>query len=305
MENVYHNGEKAIQELLGESENAVRFGRGIKPTLTGKAMHFIQKQLIALVSSTDEKAQLWASILIGDLGFIKVPTAQKIVFNEKLIRSTLTDILYQNIEKKPEIGTLFVELHTRRRYRVNGKVARKNGKMELAIEQMYANCPKFIQRNDLSLPKEKVVLQPKITKGKALAETAKKWISQANAFFIATKNAANQTDTSYRGGNDGFIEILPNDTLRVPDYPGNSHYSTFGNIYENPHAGLLFVDFEKGRTLQLTGKVTFDFNQNSPADMAKSADTGRFWLFETKEWILTENHHQVDWAFMDYSPYNP
>ena len=305
MENVYHNGEKAIQELLGESENAVRFGRGIKPTLTGKAMHFIQKQLIALVSSTDEKAQLWASILIGDLGFIKVPTAQKIVFNEKLIRSSPADILFQNIEKNPEIGTLFVELHTRRRYRANGKVARKNGKMELAIEQMYANCPKFIQRNDLSLPKERVVLQPTITKGEALVETAKKWISQANAFFIATKNATNQTDTSYRGGNDGFIEILPNDTLRVPDYPGNSHYSTFGNIYENPHAGLLFVDFEKGRTLQLTGKVTFDFNQNSPADMAKSADTGRFWLFETKEWILTENHHQVDWAFMDYSPYNP
>ena len=67
IENVYHNGEKAIQELLGESENAVRFGRGIKPTLTGKAMHFIQKQLIALVSSTDEKAQLWASILILSL----------------------------------------------------------------------------------------------------------------------------------------------------------------------------------------------------------------------------------------------
>ena len=305
MENVYHNGEKAIQKLLGESEDAVRFGRGIKPALTGKAMHFIQKQLIALVSTTDEKEQLWASILIGDLGFIKVPTAEKIVFNEKLIRSTSTDIFYQNIERKPEIGTLFIELSTRRRYRANGKVTRKNGKIELSIEQMYANCPKFIQTNNISLPKEKATLQAKITKGTTLEEGAKKWINQGNAFFIATKNTADQTDTSYRGGKDGFIEILPDGLLRIPDYPGNSHYSTFGNIYENPNAGLLFVDFEQGRTLQLTGKVSFSFNQKSDADLKKSAGTGRFWLFETKEWIWTENHHRINWAFMEYSPYNP
>ena len=94
-------------------------------------------------------------------------------------------------------------------------------------------------------------------------------------------------------------------TLRIPDYPGNGMYNTLGNIYENPAAGLLFVDFEKGETLQLTGKGELHFNQSSDADLQKTGNTGRFWLFKTEQWIRTKNHHQVDWTFLDYSPFNP
>jgi hypothetical protein len=47
---------------------------------------------------------------------------------------------------------------------------------------------------------------------------------------------------------------------RIPDYNGNSMFNTLGNLTDNPHAGLLFIDFDTGRTLQLTGRASVDWN---------------------------------------------
>jgi hypothetical protein len=41
--------------------------------------------------------------------------------------------------------------------------------------------------------------------------------------------------------------------LSIPDYPGNYFFNTFGNLLLHPWAGLLFIDFEGGTVLQLTG----------------------------------------------------
>ncbi|WP_324028351.1 pyridoxamine 5'-phosphate oxidase family protein [Maribacter sp. BPC-D8] len=112
-------------------------------------------------------------------------------------------------------------------------------------------------------------------------------------------------DASHRGGNPGFVEILEDNTLRIPDYVGNSLYNTLGNFIQNSNAGLLFVDFENKKTLQLTGEVTIIHDQNSTEDLKKTTDTGRFWTFKIKEWVLTENQHNVDWEFTGSSPFNP
>ncbi len=112
-------------------------------------------------------------------------------------------------------------------------------------------------------------------------------------------------DASHRGGAKGFVEILENGTLKIPDYKGNSMYNTLGNFLLNPRAGLLFIDFQAGITLQLSGTASLLFNQSAGEDLQKTTGTGRYWLFETKEWILTEQHHQADWEFIDFSPFNP
>ncbi|MEL7247025.1 MAG: pyridoxamine 5'-phosphate oxidase family protein [Bacteroidota bacterium] len=84
-------------------------------------------------------------------------------------------------------------------------------------------------------------------------------IRQADTFFWATQSSAGKADASYRGGKAGFVEILANGQLRIPDYPGNSLFNSLGNIHENPNTSLLFVDFEQGNVLQLTGKATLSF----------------------------------------------
>ena len=66
-------------------------------------------------------------------------------------------------------------------------------------------------------------------------------------------------DASHRGGDRGFVQIINENQLRFPDYAGNNHYNTIGNLVLDPRAGYLFIDFESGSLLQLTGTVSIDW----------------------------------------------
>ena len=48
--------------------------------------------------------------------------------------------------------------------------------------------------------------------------------------------------------------------LSFPDYAGNTMYMTLGNLAANPRAGLLFLDWETGDALQLTGRAAIDWS---------------------------------------------
>ena len=141
--------------------------------------------------------------------------------------------------------------------------------------------------------------------GHILGDDQINWIRSADTFFVASSGPDNRLDVSHRGGNQGFVDVLSDGTLKVPDYQGNSMYNTFGNFVTNPNAGIVFVDFEKGATLQLTGKAELLFDQTSDDDLEKTTGTGRFFLFHPEEWIQTDHHHDVNWEFVDYSPFNP
>ena len=115
----------------------------------------------------------------------------------------------------------------------------------------------------------------------------KAWIQSTDTVFIGSQGTDRKMDASHRGGNPGFVEALDNHTLRIPDYQGNSMYNTLGNFVQNPHAGLLIIDFDNGKTLQLTGKAEIIFDQSGEMDLIKTGGTGRFWLFKVSEWVVT------------------
>ena len=305
MSEVYHDGEKAIQQSVGETLNAERSGSVITDTIMAGAINFIEKQPMAIVSSVDKNGQVWASLLIGDFGFVKVPNPNALVFDGNLISSAKSDIFYENIAKTPQIGLLFIELASRRRFKINGVPTIQNGKIEVKIQEAYPNCPKYIQKRVISLPDKFSEIIPTIFQGEKLDAVEKNWITKADTFFVGSQSNEGRLDVNHRGGNAEFVEILDDFTLKKPDYRGNSMFNTFGNIFQNPNVGLLFIDFEKGNTLQLTGKAELLFDQKTEIDVQKTGGTGRFWLFKTEKWLRTENHHKVDWEFLDYSPFNP
>jgi ferredoxin-NADP reductase len=70
-------------------------------------------------------------------------------------------------------------------------------------------------------------------------------------------------DASHRGGDPGFVTVVDDGRLAIPDYPGNNHYNTIGNLELDPRAGLLFVSFATGSLLQLTGRVTVDWHPDA------------------------------------------
>jgi hypothetical protein len=76
-------------------------------------------------------------------------------------------------------------------------------------------------------------------------------------FFIATADAEGQPDCSYKGGLPGFVRVLDERTLAIPDYDGNGMYRSWGNVLANPRVGLLFLDFENPRRIRVNGTARF------------------------------------------------
>jgi len=99
-----------------------------------------------------------------------------------------------------------------------------------------------------------------------LSNQQRELIRQADTFFIATgyrgagESAVFGMDASHRGGAPGFVRVDSARELVFPDYAGNNHFNTLGNLELDPRAGLLFVDFERGDLLQVTGHARIDWD---------------------------------------------
>ena len=132
----------------------------------------------------------------------------------------------------------------------------------------------------------------------------KQFITKADTFFVGSGDAEGNLDASHRGGKPGFVQVLDEKTLKIPDYPGNSMYNTLGNFVTNPNTGLLFVDFENGKTLQLVGKAKVLLNESEETN-EETLGTKRFWTFEVETWKESDNLQNLEWKFIDYSRFNP
>ena len=69
------------------------------------------------------------------------------------------------------------------------------------------------------------------------------FIARQEMFFLSTADGHGECDVSFRAGEAGFVHVLDEKSLAYPEYRGNGVTASLGNIVENPHAGLLFVDF--------------------------------------------------------------
>jgi predicted pyridoxine 5'-phosphate oxidase superfamily flavin-nucleotide-binding protein len=87
----------------------------------------------------------------------------------------------------------------------------------------------------------------------AFTDADREFIERCAMVFIATADAHGQPDCSYKGGMPGFVRVLDERTLAIPDYDGNGMYRTWGNVLVNPHVGLLFQDFENPKRLRVNG----------------------------------------------------
>jgi predicted pyridoxine 5'-phosphate oxidase superfamily flavin-nucleotide-binding protein len=84
------------------------------------------------------------------------------------------------------------------------------------------------------------------------------FIEARDMFFLATADATGQPQCSYKGGDPGFVRVVDDHTIAFPSYDGNGMFLSTGNIVENPHVGMLFVDFANGSRLRLNGEASID-----------------------------------------------
>lgn len=76
-----------------------------------------------------------------------------------------------------------------------------------------------------------------------LTERMQAFVGERIMFFLATADADGETDCSPRFGPAGFVNVLEADRVCYPEYRGNGVQASLGNMRENPHATLLFVDW--------------------------------------------------------------
>ena len=89
-----------------------------------------------------------------------------------------------------------------------------------------------------------------------LAPLMQKFMSKQEMVFISTSDKNGECDCSLRTGEAGFIVVIDEHTLVYPDYKGNGVLASTGNISENPHIGMLFIDFFEDKVgLHVNGKA--------------------------------------------------
>jgi predicted pyridoxine 5'-phosphate oxidase superfamily flavin-nucleotide-binding protein len=304
IKNPYHEGELLVQQRVGELEEARQNGRIISDAIPKGALKFIEQQPMVVFGSVDDQQNVWASVLVGRPGFTVAVDQHTVELDLTQTAYNWQDPFWTNIEYCAQVGMLVIELATRRRLRINGGVTRTaQERLRLDVAESYPNCPKYIQRRHITYIGNSLSGLSSLREGQLLEPDQQVFIASADTFFIASVYPTRNVDVSHRGGNPGFIRILDDKTIRIPDYAGNSMFNTLGNFMVNPRAGLVFLDFERSRTLQLIGRSEMLWELDDP--MHKTGGTKRYWNFKIERWLEMNLPQLLHWEFLDYSPHNP
>lgn len=302
----FHQGELQIQQHMGVREKIETYAsRVIRDHLPEQHRKFYERLPFILLSTTDDLARPWASLLTGQPGFITSPDNTTLNIQAKpLTGAPLNEILKQGAD----IGLLGIELETRRRNRITGRITTtQSDGFTIKVNQTFGNCPKFIQTRTVNiLPKtNQLETQKPVHKSDHFDKKTKKIIARSDTFFIASAYRDDETlvsqgaDVSHRGGKPGFVKIEDEKTFIFPDFSGNNHFNTIGNIHLNPKAGFLFLDFDKGDMVYLTGNTEILWD-----DAEKQAFTGaeRLIRFHVSEAIRVQESLPLKFNFNEYSP---
>ncbi len=306
----FHEGELAVQERAGSRGMAAKVGHGIRTAVPPVVTDFLLTQRIAFVGTLDAAGRPWASVLTGPAGFASAPDEHTLrIVAAPAPGDPLAENLGAGVQQADEpargapVGVLVVDFTTRRRLRVNGRGAlRADGEIHIDVEQVYSNCHKHIQtRAVASEAPTREAEAVGVLRRRGLGDAQRDWIRRADTFAIASAHRTAGVDCSHRGGTPGFVRV-DGDRLVWPDYVGNGLFNTLGNISVYPRAGLIFVDFDSGATLQLTGSAAVDWDAEH-ATAAPGAQ--RLVTFDVDETIETRSVLPFQLQLIERSKFNP
>jgi ferredoxin-NADP reductase/predicted pyridoxine 5'-phosphate oxidase superfamily flavin-nucleotide-binding protein len=291
----FHEGEQQVQERLGVREAIEPWARKVvRPFLPEEHRTFYAQLPFVVVGARDDRGRPWATILAGRSGFLTSPDPRALVSSAL---PSAGDALAGAFARGADVGLLGIELATRRRNRVNGRIEAASAQsFTLAVEQSFGNCPQYIHERQWR--REPQSPAPAARHHDTLDGRLRDWIERSDTFFIASghRGAGDSPtfgmDASHRGGQPGFVQVEGKRQLVFPDYAGNNHYNTLGNLVLDPHAGLLFVDFEHGSLLQLTGLATIEWQAT---DLERFPGARRMIAFELDEAVEVQNALPLRW----------
>ncbi|ROM61793.1 FAD-binding oxidoreductase [Pseudomonas brassicacearum] len=256
----WHEGELILQRAVGAVDMMASVGQRqlARTWMPDQHREFYAQLPFVVLGTVDRQGDVWATLRTGQPGFMRSPNPQTLHID---IKPQPSDPAQEGMGEGDAIGMLGIELHTRRRNRMNGTVRRQLDEgLEISVSQAYGNCPRYINLRQYAFVEEQAAEPVQLTPTDPLV---RRLVTQADSFYIASyvvRDGERQVDASHRGGKPGFVRMDENGTLTIPDFSGNLFFNTLGNILLNPRAGLVFIDFQTGDLLQMSGsaKVLLD-----------------------------------------------
>lgn len=127
-------------------------------------------------------------------------------------------------------------------------------------------------------------------------------VKRQEMMFVATSDVDGNCDCTPRFGNAGFVLAVDDRTLVWPEFRGNGVYASLGNIVENPHVGLVFVDFfDTTVGLHVNGRATSFAESELPEAARDFLATQPQAVAEVERWVVIE----VDEAYIHCSKHVP
>ncbi|MEZ5935420.1 MAG: pyridoxamine 5'-phosphate oxidase family protein [Alphaproteobacteria bacterium] len=302
----FHEGELQAQQRLGLRARVGSFARrAIRDHMPDQHRDFYGKLPFVLIGSVDRAGRPWASMVAGRPGFMATPDARTLAIGAA---PQFGDPLYDTLRPGADVGLLGIEPATRRRNRLTGKVASAAADgFSITVAQTFGNCPQYIQAREVQILDaiDHPGRERPVHRSDRFDAAARRLIEATDTLFIATAystgsgHASEGADVSHRGGRPGFVRLEDQRTFVLPDFSGNNHFNTIGNILLNPNAGFLFADFATGDLLYMTGAAEIDWD-----GLAVRAFEGaeRLIRFRAEEVIRVRGSLPLRFTFGGYAP---
>ena len=87
----------------------------------------------------------------------------------------------------------------------------------------------------------------------ALSEAQRDWLAHSPLGFVATTGADGRVDVSPKGDPPGFVHVIDDITIAIPERPGNKRVDGYLNVLQRPHVGTVFLIPGRGDTLRING----------------------------------------------------
>src|SRR5882724_5953507 len=302
----FHAGEQTIQSRAGVRDHIELKGRAIiRDYMPEQHRAFFAALPFMVVGLADQSGHPWATTLSGPPEFMNTANENLLTIKAWLDPA---DPLYSSVLDGAPIGGLGIELSTRRRNRINGRIENciAGEGFSIRVQQSFGNCPKSIQaRNERPQLRSEPV--PASRTASHLDDNEVSFIAEADTFFIASRSAqldqedsSQGLDVSHRGGLPGFVQVLSRTELCFPDFSGNLLFNTLGNLEVDARAGLLFIDFRNGRMLHMIGKTRIFWDV---PETKRSAGVERLIFLDIQCVLNRERAFPHSFDFVSYSPH--
>jgi predicted pyridoxine 5'-phosphate oxidase superfamily flavin-nucleotide-binding protein len=300
----FHAGERTIQSLAGVRDRIELKGRAIiRDHMPEQHRAFFTALPFIVVGLADQNGHPWATTLSGPPGFMNSADENLLTIKAWLDRG---DPLHSCVRDGAPVGGLGIELSTRRRNRINGRIEGcvTGEGFSIRVQQSFGNCPKYIQaRNER--PRRHSNPVPKSRVAAHLGDNEVNFITDADTFFIASRSAqldpvesSQGLDVSHRGGLPGFVRVVSRNELCFPDFSGNLLFNTLGNLEADARAGLLFIDFRSGGMLHVIGRTRICWDV---PETTRSAGIERLIFLDIQCVLNREHAFPYSFDFVNYS----